>query len=251
MPTLSVIIITKNEAHRIERCLESVAWADEIIVLDSGSTDGTADLCRHYSPKVKVWETDWPGYGVQKQRALEKATKDWVLSVDADEQVTPALGEELRTFLLEPLGPASYSGFYIKRCTKYGDRLLRFGAGFREYRLVLLRRDKGHVLPLAVHERIEVQGPIGRLKGFILHESFPNLHAVLIKMNDYSTLSAAQKKAKGQQGGVFKAITHGLFSFIKTYILKLGFLDGKPGFIMAVSTAEGSYYRYLKMMEGQ
>ncbi len=249
MQTLSVIIITKNEAHRIERCLASVAWADEIIVLDSGSTDGTVDVCRGYSPKVKVWETDWPGYGIQKQRALEKATKDWVLSLDADEQVMPALAKEIKDCLLQPLSSIAYHGFEIKRCTKYGNRLLRFGAGFREHRLVLFKRDKGHVLPLVVHERIEVEGPIGRLKGVIVHESFPNLHAVLIKMNDYSTLSAKQKKEKGQKGGLLKAIIHGLFSFIKIYFLKLGFLDGKPGFIMAVSNAEGSYYRYLKMME--
>lgn len=251
MPTLSVVVITKNEAKTIAACLESVAWADEIIVLDSGSEDGTPQICRDYSPKVKVWETDWPGYGIQKQRALEKATGDWVLSLDADERVMPELGVAIQALLKLPLKeivPTEPVAFKIRFYTEYCGYLLRFGVCNPEYRSVLFRRGYANFSSLQVHEGVKVQGKIAALPGYILHRSFANLESVITKMNTYSTLSAAQKKAAGKKGGLGVAMGHGLFSFIRGYILKLGFLDGKAGFMFAFSNAEGSYYRYLKMM---
>ena len=252
MPTLSVVVITKNEAHNIEACLQSVDWADEIIVLDSGSQDGTPQICRDYSSKVKVWETDWPGYGIQKERALEKATGDWVLSLDADERVMPELGVAIRALLKLPLKAISSTetvAFKIRFYTEYCGHLLRFGACHFEYNTRLFRRGSAHFRSVSVHERIEVQGQIAVLPGYILHRSFSNLESVITKMNTYSTLSAAHKKAAGKKGGLGAAIGHGLFSFIRGYIFKFGFLDGKAGFMFAFSNAEGSYYRYLKMMD--
>lgn len=243
MTLLSVIIITKNEAHNIEDCLKSVDWADEIVVVDSESTDGTAEIARNFSPKVKVLVTDWPGYGKQKQRALEMATGDWVLSLDADERVTSDLKWEIQKNILK----LDYAGFEILFRSEYCGKLIRFGDWWNDKQVVLFRRSLARFVSLEVHERIEVTGPIGKLKGYIHHIAFPNLDLVLKKMNDYSRFSALQKKARGQTGGLFKAISHGLWAFFRGYCLRLGFLDGKEGFMLAVSNAEGTYYRYLKL----
>jgi glycosyltransferase involved in cell wall biosynthesis len=241
-PSISVIIITKNEAFRIEECLQSVRWADEIIVFDSGSTDNTVEICRRYTDKVLV--TDWPGYGAQKQRALQQATGDWVLSIDADERVTPLLKEEILTTL--PTTPMD--AFEIKFCSEYCGKNIRFGDWLNDKQVVLFKRTKGEFVSLLVHERIEIQGRIGKMTGRIHHLAFQNLEMVLRKMNDYSTWSAAQKKIQGKKGGLLQAITHGLWAFVRGYFLRFGFLDGREGFLLAVSNAEGTYYRYLKLM---
>jgi len=241
MPLLSVIIITKNEARNIEACLKSVNWADEIVVVDSGSTDGTVELCRPYTDKILV--TDWPGYGAQKQRALEMATGDWVLSIDADERVTPELKQEI----LSVLSNTSYNGFEIPFISEYCGKAIRFGDWWNDRQVVLFRRLKARFASLLVHERIDVEGSIGKLKKPIYHLAFRDLNMVLRKMNDYSSWSAEQKKIQGQKGSLFKAISHGLWAFFRGYLLRLGFLDGKEGFLLAVSNAEGTYYRYLKL----
>lgn len=242
MPLLSVTIITKNEAHRIKACLESVRWAGEIIVVDSGSTDGTPDICRQYTDKVVV--TDWPGYGAQKQRALELATGEWVLSIDADERITPSLKEEILT----TISNTPYDAFDILFESEYCGKIIRFGDWWKDSQVVLFRRTKGKFTPLLIHEGVEIQGKIGKLRGKIHHVTFPGLSDVLKKMNDYSTLSAEQKHLQGKKGSLLKAISHGIWAFFRGYFLKLGFLDGREGFLLAVSNAEGTYYRYLKLM---
>lgn len=242
MPLLSVIIITKNEAHNIQDCLKSVEWADEIVVVDSGSTDNTVDLCRKYTDKILV--TDWPGYGAQKQRALAMATGEWVLSLDADERVTP----ELKESILAIIPNTSYDAFEVFFESEYCGKLIRFGDWWNDRQAVLFRRTKGQFVSLLVHERIDIQGRIGKLKGKIRHIAFPNLFIVLKKMNEYSNWSAEQKQQQGKKGSVLKALSHGFFAFFRGYFLRLGFLDGKEGFLLAVSNAEGTYYRYLKLM---
>lgn len=240
--TISVIVITKNEAHNIEACLQSVSWADEIIVVDSGSTDNTVSIAKQFTDKV--YETDWPGFGAQKQRALTLATKEWVLSIDADERVT----EKLRDEILATLPVTDCAGFIIPFQSEYCNKTIRFGDWSNDKQLVLFQRNKGQFVSLLVHERIEVQGKIGKLKYPIHHRAFLNLEMVLKKMNDYSTMSARQKHLNGQKGSLWKAITHSLWSFFRGYILRFGFLDGKEGLMLAISNAEGTYYRYLKLM---
>lgn len=242
MALISIIIITKNEAHNIEDCLKSVAWADEIVVVDAGSTDGTIDICRKYTAKVVV--TGWPGYGIQKQRALELATSEWVLSLDADERVTPLLKQEI----LSAISQTAYDAFEISFSSQYCGKIIRFGDWWHDRQAVLFRRTKAHFSSSLVHESIEIQGRIGRLKGNIIHLTFPDLHTVLRKMNDYSSWSAEQKKMQNQSGGLLKAIMHGLWAFFRGYFLRLGFLDGREGFLLAVSNAEGTYYRYVKLL---
>ncbi len=241
-PLLSVIIITKNEEHNIEDCLKSVDWADEIVVVDSGSTDETVKICKAYTDKILV--TDWPGYGLQKQRALEMATGEWVLSLDADERVTPALKQEI----LRVLPSTSCDGFELLFLSEYCGKKIRFGDWWNDRSLCLFRRTKGYFVPSIIHEELKVQGTIGRLKGHVDHLSLPDLSVVLKKLNEYSTLGAFQAHQRHKKCGLFMAIMRGLFTFIRGYILRLGFLDGREGFLLAVSNAEGTYYKYVKLM---
>lgn len=239
--TLSVIIITKNESAHIGGCLQSVAWADEIIVLDSGSQDDTVNLCRAYTDKV--YETDWQGFGIQKQRALDKATGDWVLSIDADECVTP----ELKLEIQQALQTTDSNGFEIPRLSNYCGRQMRHGGWWPDYVLRLFRRESGRFTDAVVHERIIVDGNISRLHTPFLHDAFVDFEEVLHKVNNYSSLGATLLSEKGVRSSLPKAIMKGLWTFIRTYFLKAAFLDGQQGLMLAISNAEGAYYKYVKL----
>lgn len=244
-PTLSVILITKNEAELVAQCLESVKWADEIIVVDSGSTDATVDICRRYTDKVVV--TDWPGFGPQKNRALAMATGDWVLSIDADEEVTPELRSSIEAAIAQP---AAFANAYrLSRFSSYCGRFMRHGGWWPDPVLRLFKRDKGRFSDDRVHERVLVDaGSIEQLEGLLMHYSFRSLDQVLAKVNHYSSENAAMLLNRGKSANLSTAIIHGLWTFLRCYILKAGFLDGREGFILAISNAEGSYYKYLKLM---
>jgi glycosyltransferase involved in cell wall biosynthesis len=242
---LSVIIITKNEASHIGRCLESVSWADEIIVLDSGSQDDTVSICHQYTDKV--YETDWPGFGVQKQRVLDKATGDWVLSIDADEMVTP----ELRMEIEQALQQKEFQGYEIPRLSSYCGRQMRHGGWWPDYVLRLFRRDCGRFTDSAVHERITVQGQTGQLTTPLLHDAFVGLDEVLHKVNCYSSLGAEMLYQKGTQSSISKAIFKAFWTFVRTYFLKLAIMDGRQGLMLSISNAEGTYYKYVKLLELQ
>lgn len=242
---LSVIIITKNEAAHIGGCLESVAWADEIIVLDSGSTDDTVAICRRYTDKV--YPTDWPGFGIQKQRALEKAQGDWVLSIDADEVVTVELRQEIE----QAIKADRFNGWEIPRLSAYCGRQMRHGGWWPDYVLRLFRRDAGRFTDTVVHERIIVQGETGRLKSPLLHDAFVNLDEVLHKVNSYSSLGAQRLYQNGVRASLGKAVFKAFWTFFRTYCVKASILDGRQGFMLAVSNAEGAYYKYLKLLELQ
>lgn len=239
--TLSVIIITKNEATHISDCLQSVTWADEIIVLDSGSQDDTVDICRTYTDKV--YSTDWQGFGIQKQRALDKATSDWVLSIDADEIVT----DELKAEIQQAMQTSDIHGFEIPRLSNYLGRQMRHGGWYPDYVLRLFRRESGHFTDAMVHERIIVEGEIKRLNHPFLHDAFVDFEEVLHKVNNYSSLGAQLLYEKGVRSSLPKAIIKGLWTFIRTYFLKAAFLDGQQGLMLAISNAEGAYYKYVKL----
>ncbi len=241
-PTLSVILITKNEAELVGQCLESVKWADEIIVLDSGSTDATVEICQRYTDRVTV--TDWPGFGPQKNRALAMATGDWVLSIDADEEVTPALAQEMQAVLQAPQA----QGYTLPRLSSYCGRDMRHSGWWPDPVLRLFKRGAGSFTPARVHERVVLEGAVAALQHTLLHHSFRSLDQVLHKVNHYSREGALALLAQGRRASLSTAIGHGLWSFFRTYVLKRGFLDGREGFILAVSNAEGTYYRYLKLM---
>ncbi len=242
--SLSVIIITLNEAATIGRCLESVAFANDIVVVDSGSTDATVAICERHGARVLV--TDWPGFGPQKQRALDLARSDWVLSIDADEWLTPALRDEIRAILD---GAPEHDAYEIPRQSSYCGRTIRHGGWSPDYCLRLFRRGTGRFTPVPVHERIEVEGSIGRLRQAMQHEAFVDLDEVLRKVNQYSTLGARQLHAQGVRGSLRKALLKGLWAFLRTWLLKGSCLDGREGFMLAVSNAEGTYYKVLKLLD--
>jgi glycosyltransferase involved in cell wall biosynthesis len=242
-PKLSVVIITLNEAHAIGACLDSVAWADEVIVLDSGSTDATVEICRRHGARVEV--TDWPGYGAQKNRAIERTRNEWILSLDADERVTPALRAELERALATCTDVAAFA---IPRLSSYCGKVIRHGGWWPDLVTRLFRRGRAHFSDDAVHERLVVQGRTGQLTHPLEHEAFISLDEVLDKMNRYSAAGATRMFKAHQRGSLSRAIAHGIFTFIRTYFLRAGFLDGREGFMLAVSNAEGAYYRYLKLM---
>ncbi len=242
---LSVIIITKNEASHIGRCLESICWADEIIVVDSGSEDDTVSICRQYTDKVYL--TDWPGFGIQKQRALDKASGDWVLSIDADEVVSAELKTEIEQVMLQQ----KVQGFEIPRLSSYCGKQMHHGGWWPDYVLRLFRRDCGHFTDSVVHEIIRVHGQISRLKTPLLHDAFVDLDEVLHKVNSYSTLGAHMLYQRGIRSSLTKAVLKGLWTFMRTYWLKAAFLDGRQGLMLSISNAEGTYYKYLKLLELQ
>jgi glycosyltransferase involved in cell wall biosynthesis len=244
MKSLSIIIITKNEAKNIVACLESVKFADEIIVLDSGSTDDTIALCKQYTSKV--YEVDWPGFGIQKNRALDKAQGDWVLSIDADERVDQKLKEEILHIISE--NNLNFAGYTIPRITSYCHKFIRYGDWKNDCYLRLFRRPQGRFNNVSVHEKVIIDGKAGRLKTPLIHYSYSNLEEVLNKMNHYTTLSALERYQKGQKATLTQALLRSTWSFIRSYFLKLGFLDGKKGLMLAISIAQGCYYRYTKLM---
>jgi glycosyltransferase involved in cell wall biosynthesis len=244
MLSLSIILITKNEEKNISECLASVAWADEIIVVDSGSTDNTVTLCRSFTDKILVTK-DWPGFGPQKNRALDRATCEWVLSIDADERVTNTLEAEIKQAIVD--GKAS--AFRIPRQSRYCGRWIKHSGWSPDYVIRLFRRDSARFSDDIVHEKVVVsQGDIGTLKTPLKHYSFNSLEEVLNKTNSYSSANALKSYERGKKSSLSKAIFHGLWAFVRTYVLQVGFLDGREGFMLAVSNAEGTYYRYLKLI---
>jgi len=241
---LSVIIITKNAQATLSRCLRSVAWADEIIVVDSGSTDRTVEVCREHGARV-YQPSDWPGFGPQKNRALASAGGAWVLSLDSDEWVTPELRAEIERSIAAPGGMAA---FMMPRSSTFCGRPMHHSGWWPDYVVRLFRRGSARFSDDLVHERLIVDGLTGRLSAPLLHEAVPDLEAMMNKTNSYSTASALMLYHKGRRSSLAMAVLRGLWTFLRTYIFRLGFLDGREGFILAVANAEGSYYRYLKLV---
>lgn len=241
---VSAIIITKNAGTMIRRCLESVAWADETIVIDSGSTDDTAEICRGLGVKFTV-TPDFPGFGAQKNRALDAASGDWVFSIDADEWVTPELRDEMRAVMADPAAAAAYA---IPRRSSFCGREMKHSGWWPDYVVRLFRRGAARFSEDLAHERLVVTGTTHKLKQPLMHEAISTMEQMLGKMNLYSSASARMLHARGRQASIGTAVLHGGWAFFRTYVLRLGFLDGREGFILAVANAEGSYYRYIKLL---
>jgi glycosyltransferase involved in cell wall biosynthesis len=243
MPRLSVIIIAKDESRDIRDCLESIKWADEIVVLDSGSQDATISICREYTDKVYE-NQDWQGFGVQKNRVLSCATGDWVLSLDADERVSSALGDEIRRAIEMPNAPAV---FEMPRLSSFCGRFMHHSGWWPDYVPRLFKRGQAQFSDDLVHERLVFAGVAGRLDIPLRHVTYHDLAEVLAKVNSYSSLGADNLQRAGKKGGLRRAVGHGVWAFVRTYVLRAGFLDGREGFMLAVANAEATYYRYLKL----
>ena len=256
-PLLSVILITKNEAANVAGCLASVAFADEWIVVDANSSDATAEIARQHGASV-IHTDDWPGFGPQKSRALAAARGRWVLSIDADERVTPELAKSIRAAIeAETSGHASnqdsqadrgkLAGYELSRMSNFCGQWMHHGDWYPDRVLRLFRREAGRFSNDLVHERLIVEGPTGRLQGELLHDSMPTLEGALDKMNRYSSGRAQDKVKAGDGGGFMAAFSHAVWAFVRCYVVRRGFLDGRLGFVLAVYVAEGTWYRYLKM----
>jgi glycosyltransferase involved in cell wall biosynthesis len=241
-PKLSVIIITLNEAENIRPCLESVSWADEIVVVDSGSSDQTVEICQEYSAKILI-NNQWQGFGFQKNLALLQATGDWVLSLDADERVTPELRETIQSCIGNPEAEA----YLLPRQAYFLGKAMRHGGWWPDYVLRLFRRDCGEFSNVLVHETVITRGKIAKLRQPLIHYSYVSLEQLLSKINHYSSAGANQAHESGKSGGLGKALGRGMWAFFRAYCLRAGFLDGSAGLIAAISKGEETYYRYLKL----
>jgi glycosyltransferase involved in cell wall biosynthesis len=241
MPELSVILITKNEAANIRACLESVGWADECIVVDSGSTDDTVAIARRMG--AKVFEYDWPGFGPQKNRALAHATGDWVFSIDADERVTP----ELRAELEQAMARGDAEGYFCPRLSQFCGSFIHHSGWYPDYVLRLFRRGKGRFSDSLVHESVQLDGRSAKLKSPLLHYSYLDRADVERKVAHYSDAAAKQMHAAGKRTSLPRAALSAGWAFMRTYIIRLGVLDGHAGCGIAVMNARTTWLKYRKL----
>jgi glycosyltransferase involved in cell wall biosynthesis len=240
VPRLSAIIIAKNEAADIAECLDSVAFCDERIVVDGDSVDGTAEIARSKGARVATHE--WLGFGEQKNFALSLAQGDWVLSIDADERVSPTLASEIEAAIAN----SAFVGYELPRLSSFCGREMRHSGWYPDYVLRLFRRARARFSDDLVHERVICDGPIGRMTEPLRHVPVERLEDAVSRMDRYSTAGAEMLIAAGRRVSFASGLGHGLWTFLRTYVLKLGMLDGREGFLLAVANAEGTYYRYMK-----
>lgn len=241
---LSVIIIARDEAADIGATLASVAFADEVVVLDSGSTDDTVAIARAHGARVEH-ATDWQGFGVQKNRALALACGDYVLSIDADETVSLALAAEIQAVLAQPQGHVAWR---LPRASSYCGKVLRHGGWWPDHVLRLFRREGARFSDDRVHERlIPPPGPLGTLQHALGHRTYASLEEVLDKIDRYSSEGAAQAHARGRRTSIAGAAGHAAWAFFRTWLLRGSILDGAHGLMLAVSNAEATWYRYAKL----
>ena len=244
---ISAVIIAFNEEDKIGDAVKSVAWADEVIVVDSESTDATREIAEELGARVIV--RPWPGFSAQKQFGVDEAANDWVFSLDADERATEELRDEIAA-LSEP----DVAGYTIPRLSFYMERPIRHGNWYPDRQLRLFDRRKAKWKDVVIHESVEVNAgeSVGRLSGDILHYTFESVrhHADMIA-NRYAPLSAAEMHARGRRASLSQIVFAGPVAFVTTYIIKLGFLDGFPGFCIAAFAAYNSFLKYLLLREMQ
>jgi glycosyltransferase involved in cell wall biosynthesis len=242
IPKISAIIITYNEEKNIRRCLSSIGWVDEIVVVDSESTDDTKKIASEFTPRV--FDIKWEGFGKVKDYAKNKAFNHWILSVDADEVVTEDLKDEiLRVIESEKL----LNGYYIPRKSNFLGKWIKHGGWYPDYVLRLFKKDRAKFDHSLVHEKVEVNGGIGYLKNDLLHYTDPNFEHYLEKLNSYTSLGAEELFRKGKRAKLLDIIFRPLAVFFKMYFVKKGFWDGLYGFILAVCSAFHVFSKYVKL----
>lgn len=247
MGRVSVITIVQNEEQNIGECLESVRWADERIVVDSGSVDRTVEVAQQHGADVMT--VTWEGYGPTKNVALDHCTGDWILWLDADERVPPELAEEIRS-IVDGDGN-SEAGFEVGRRAYFLGRWIQHSGWYPGRVTRLFRKGKGRFNDSRVHEQLLLDGPVGSLKNDLLHFTDPNLHHYFTKFNRYTSLAAEQLHAGGRQFSLYDLLVRPPFQFLKMYILRRGFLDGMHGFVLATVSAWYVFTKYAKLWELQ
>ena len=240
---LSVVLIAQNAAHQLDACLASASFAEEIVLVDSGSTDATRQVAQKHGARVVA--KDWLGFGRQKQFAVEQARHDWVLCLDADERVSPELRASVERALAAPVAPV----YRMARCNRFLGRWLRHGEGYPDWSPRLFDRHNARWSDDPVHEKVLYAVTPGTLEGDLLHDSAEDLAHYLDKQNRYTTLAAEQLYERGRNAGAFELLASPAVRFLKFYVLRLGFLDGIPGLVHIGIGCMNSYLKYAKLIE--
>jgi glycosyltransferase involved in cell wall biosynthesis len=238
---LSAVLITRNAAAQLPACLASLAFCDEIVVVDSGSDDGTVAIAQALG--ARVLHQDWLGFGPQKQFAVDQASHDWVLCIDADERVGDALRASIEAVLMAPTRHA----YRFPRCNRFLGRYLRHGEGYPDWSLRLFDRRHARWSDDAVHEKVLTDATVGDLAGDLLHDSAESIESYLAKQDRYTTLAAKAAVARGKRATVAHLLLSPLIRFVKFYFVRLGFLDGRPGLVHILIGCRNSYMKYEKM----
>lgn len=244
-PSVSAIVVCFNEEDNIARCLRSLRWCDEIVVVDSFSTDRTVEICREFTDLII--QREWAGYGNQKAFAQSKATKDWVLSVDSDEEVTRELQREIREELA--LNGGQYSGFVLPRMVFYLGRWWRRGGWYPDYNARLFRRDRATWGGTEPHAKIVVDGALRRLRHPLHHFSYRNIDDHIQRINRFTSISSGELRKQNQRWRLSDALFRPAFRFFRSYVLKRGFMEGFAGFYVAVTAAVYVFLKYAKLWE--
>jgi glycosyltransferase involved in cell wall biosynthesis len=239
--SISAVVITLNAAGQLEACLRSLQFCADIVVVDSGSTDGTQELARSHG--ARVIDCAWRGFGPQKQFAVEQAAHDWVLCIDADEWISA----ELQTEITEAVKAPAYGAYRFPRCNRFMGRYLRHGEGYPDLSLRLFDRRQARWSDDAVHEKVLISAATGTLRGDLMHDSAESIDNYLDKQNRYTTLAAEAAFAQGKRASAVQIVFSPLVRFIKFYVFRLGFLDGLPGLVHILIGCGNSFSKYAKM----
>ena len=245
MRSLSIVIITKNEEKNLPRCLESVKWADEIVIVDSGSTDKTLEIAKSYN--AKIFEHEWQGYGNQKIFAITQASKDWILNMDADEVVSPQLARTIESICKSK--DITTCGYIIYRQTDFLGRWMNHCWG-NEYKLRLFKHGTGNFDREIVHEALHIDGEVRRIHAPLLHYPFPNLDRYFVKFHEYAQLFVKQNFDR-KKSSLFKILGSPLALFFKMYIRNRGFFDGWQGFLLSILSSYHAGYKYALLWKAQ
>ncbi len=240
---ISAVIITKNEEANIERCLKSLHWVDEIVVVDSGSTDRTLEICKQY--ECKIIETDWLGFGRTKQLAVNSASYNWVLSIDSDEQVSENSIAVIKTLLENP----KHNAYKVQIKSFYLGRMINHSGWGNEFKLRIFNKELGNYNDSVIHESVVITGEKPHIEVEFFHYTYPSLAKNMEKLDKYSSLQAKELFEKGKKYSLFLIPLFVLNKFINMYLLNLGFLDGKEGFLLATMSAFGVFLKYAKLWE--
>lgn len=241
---LSVTIITLNEEENIRPCLESVKWADEIVVCDSGSSDKTLEVCREYTNRIYMDE--WRGFGAHKNLCLDRAFYPWVLSLDADERVSIALRAEIEGILE---GKGKFEGYFIPRRNYFLGKWVKHCGWYPDYTLRLFKKDKGRFKERSVHEAVDVNGPIGYLEEPLEHYTYQSISDFLKRLDRYSTLAAEEMARSGKRCRLSRLLLHPPFTFLKMFFLQKGFLEGHRGLLISILYSFYTFSKYAKLWE--
>ena len=243
-PRLSAVVITLNEEAHVRRCLESVAWADEIVVVDACSHDKTVPIAREFTDRVIV--RPWEGFPAQKNFALEQSRGECILSLDADEEAAPELRHEILAVVADA---GACHGYAVRRRNMFLGRFIRHGGLYPDWQVRLFRRGRGHFADRAVHESVTVTGPVGRLRGHLVHRSYADVSDFIARANRYSSLAAEQMVCEGRRVRAGELVLRPLGRFLSMYVMKRGFLDGGRGLLLAALYAYYVFMRSAKVWE--